>query len=484
MLCPRCSSATWRAWRSRSSRRPSTRSSAATSSSTCATRGDARATAPLLTSWRPARPLDAERRQLGDAALAARRPLALHGEGNPRPDACAPLHEGDTHGDGRSGRLSHPRARPHGARAARRHAGRRARRARDRAAAAVAPRLPVRPRCDAAVISVVIPVKNGGADLARCLAGIAAQEVGEEVEVVVIDSGSTDGSRRACACRRGGSCDEIPPEEFGHGRTRNLGVELARGDAVVLHLAGRGRGRLGLARAARRSRALGRRTSRVRTAASSLIRTRAAGALLPRLHVRARPACPAARSGRRAHLRDDALLERQRRDPARDPRALPVPRRSDDERGPGVVPPRPPRWLLARLRATRGGPPFARVHRAVGVPAVLRLGRVGGARLRRGRRVARRAPARRHAVRAGGARMAVAVRAPALDSVHRRRTSSGSSPACSSGCATTACRARSSGASAPTRRGEPRARPRGRRSPSRGPRGRRARRLARRAPRS
>jgi len=82
------------------------------------------------------------------------------------------------------------------------------------------------------VISVVIPVKNGGADLARCLAGIAAQEVGEEVEVVVIDSGSTDGSpERARAA--GAVVHGIPPEEFGHGRTRNLGVELARGDAVV-----------------------------------------------------------------------------------------------------------------------------------------------------------------------------------------------------------------------------------------------------------
>ena len=82
------------------------------------------------------------------------------------------------------------------------------------------------------MISVVIPVKNGGADLARCLAGIAAQEVGEEVEVVVIDSGSTDGSpERARAA--GAVVHGIPPEEFGHGRTRNLGVELARGDAVV-----------------------------------------------------------------------------------------------------------------------------------------------------------------------------------------------------------------------------------------------------------
>jgi len=82
------------------------------------------------------------------------------------------------------------------------------------------------------VISVVIPVKNGGADLARCLGGIAAQEVAEEVEVVVIDSGSTDGSpERARAA--GAVVHGIPPEEFGHGRTRNLGIELARGDAVV-----------------------------------------------------------------------------------------------------------------------------------------------------------------------------------------------------------------------------------------------------------
>jgi rhamnosyltransferase len=82
------------------------------------------------------------------------------------------------------------------------------------------------------VISVVIPVKNGGADLSRCLAGIAAQGVEEEVEVVVVDSGSTDGSaERARAA--GAVVHEIPPEEFGHGRTRNLGVELARGDTVV-----------------------------------------------------------------------------------------------------------------------------------------------------------------------------------------------------------------------------------------------------------
>lgn len=82
------------------------------------------------------------------------------------------------------------------------------------------------------MISVVIPVKDGGADLDRCLAGIAAQRIDEEVEVVVVDSGSTDDSAgRARAA--GAVVREIRPEEFGHGRTRNLGVGIARGDLVA-----------------------------------------------------------------------------------------------------------------------------------------------------------------------------------------------------------------------------------------------------------
>ncbi|HET6682828.1 MAG TPA: glycosyltransferase [Gaiella sp.] len=82
------------------------------------------------------------------------------------------------------------------------------------------------------MISVVIPVKNGGQDLERCLAGIAAQTLGEEVEIVVVDSGSTDGSVDV-ARAAGALVQEIDSAEFGHGRTRNLGVRLAKGDLVV-----------------------------------------------------------------------------------------------------------------------------------------------------------------------------------------------------------------------------------------------------------
>jgi len=82
------------------------------------------------------------------------------------------------------------------------------------------------------LISIVIPVKNGGGDLVRCLAGIGRQQVDEEVEVVVIDSGSTDGSVDV-ARLAGATVHVIPSSEFGHGRTRNLGVELALGDMLV-----------------------------------------------------------------------------------------------------------------------------------------------------------------------------------------------------------------------------------------------------------
>jgi len=82
------------------------------------------------------------------------------------------------------------------------------------------------------VISVVIPVKDGGDDLRRCLAGIATQQVDEEVDVVVVDSGSSDGSVDVAGAA-GAVVVEIDPADFGHGRTRNLGARRAAGDLLV-----------------------------------------------------------------------------------------------------------------------------------------------------------------------------------------------------------------------------------------------------------
>jgi rhamnosyltransferase len=82
------------------------------------------------------------------------------------------------------------------------------------------------------LISILIPVRNGGAELARCLDAIRRQQVGEKFEVLVVDSGSTDDTV-AVAEAGGARVHSIPAAEFHHGATRNLAVSLARGEVIV-----------------------------------------------------------------------------------------------------------------------------------------------------------------------------------------------------------------------------------------------------------
>ena len=230
----------------------------------------------------------------------------------------------------------HPRAGPHRTRPDPRHSDRRARRPRSRTPQAVALRLPVPPRRDAEVISVVIPVKNGGDDLSRCLAGIALQAIDEHVEIVVVDSGSMTTAPTGPA-RPARSSTRSPPASSG--------------------TAARGTSASGSPRES--SSSSPRRTPSRPTTPGSRDSRRPPGArptspgaygrqlphpgarpperVLPRLHVRPDGAHAEAVRRRRADIRDDALLQRERGDPAGRPRAVPVPRRPDDERGPGVV---------------------------------------------------------------------------------------------------------------------------------------------------
>jgi len=80
---------------------------------------------------------------------------------------------------------------------------------------------------------VVVLTKNGGALLAESLAAIAAQRHAEPFEVVVIDSGSTDGTAERLAADSRVRLTRIAAADFQHGRTRNLAMRLATGELVM-----------------------------------------------------------------------------------------------------------------------------------------------------------------------------------------------------------------------------------------------------------
>lgn len=90
----------------------------------------------------------------------------------------------------------------------------------------------VRNQSDIPRISVVIPVKNEAKRIAACLDGILKQTI-PVVEIIVIDSGSTDGTQDIAKSYPKVNLVNIAPEEFNHGGTRNLGVNIAKGDYVL-----------------------------------------------------------------------------------------------------------------------------------------------------------------------------------------------------------------------------------------------------------
>jgi GT2 family glycosyltransferase/glycosyltransferase involved in cell wall biosynthesis len=78
-------------------------------------------------------------------------------------------------------------------------------------------------------VSVVIPVKDGERYLAELLDAVEREGADE---ILVIDSGSTDRSLEIVRARPAVELLEIPPHEFGHGRTRNLGAERTSGELI------------------------------------------------------------------------------------------------------------------------------------------------------------------------------------------------------------------------------------------------------------
>lgn len=81
--------------------------------------------------------------------------------------------------------------------------------------------------------TIAILTYNGETYLRRILEMIRRQDFAGSVEVLVIDSGSTDGTLSIVADFPEVVLKQIPNSEFGHGRTRNLAAQLATGEFVV-----------------------------------------------------------------------------------------------------------------------------------------------------------------------------------------------------------------------------------------------------------
>jgi rhamnosyltransferase len=83
------------------------------------------------------------------------------------------------------------------------------------------------------LVSIVIPVKNGDAWLKETIPAMLDQDIPGNIEIIAIDSGSTDNTLSILA-EYPVKVIQIKPEEFNHGETRNLGVSYANGKYVVL----------------------------------------------------------------------------------------------------------------------------------------------------------------------------------------------------------------------------------------------------------
>lgn len=106
-------------------------------------------------------------------------------------------------------------------------------------AAAPAPRdVPLHPDLEGAgepfdvKVSVVIPTLNAGTEFGWLLRKLRAQRGLREVQIVIVDSGSRDGTV-AMARQAGAKVVEILPSEFTHSHSRNVGADAADGDYLL-----------------------------------------------------------------------------------------------------------------------------------------------------------------------------------------------------------------------------------------------------------
>lgn len=82
-------------------------------------------------------------------------------------------------------------------------------------------------------VSIILPTRNAGPEFGQLLERLRNQKSSLELEIVVVDSGSSDGTldvARKFAAR----VLEISPASFNHGLTRNFGIQNSVGEICVL----------------------------------------------------------------------------------------------------------------------------------------------------------------------------------------------------------------------------------------------------------
>lgn len=86
-------------------------------------------------------------------------------------------------------------------------------------------------------VSIIIPTKNGGDIFKQVLKQLVIQKNIESYEIIVIDSGSKDNTinhvKTVQKIYDNIILEEIPSSEFGHGKTRNYGATIAKGEFLV-----------------------------------------------------------------------------------------------------------------------------------------------------------------------------------------------------------------------------------------------------------
>jgi len=75
-------------------------------------------------------------------------------------------------------------------------------------------------------VSVVIPTLNGANDLVKLLPSLYSQQGFKKIEIIIVDSGSTDDTL-SLAKAYGANVLSIAPKEFSHSHARNIGADSA-----------------------------------------------------------------------------------------------------------------------------------------------------------------------------------------------------------------------------------------------------------------